>query len=202
MTYDKGFDNTLEKNAPNDARRVSNKGDNWESNYLDFSYNTDEMILDRSGLDSNKLIGLGYQSVDWFKQAHQNMMLKKLFVLWELMLKSGQSRAEAYQGIAEDLGGVVSTLSYSGALRSQMNLKKTLMTKSLDNRFSLAGQVVDFFFNSIQNERFETFRQFLKLFVFGGASYYRSRMKAGRKQDLNFQKNRWASIYIWGLKCY
>ena len=104
VTYDKGFDNTLEKNAPNDARRVSNKGDNWESNYLDFSYNTDEMILDRSGLDSNKLIGLGYQSVDWFKQAHQNMMLKKLFVLWELMLKSGQSRAEAYQGIAEDLG--------------------------------------------------------------------------------------------------
>ena len=51
------------------------------------------------------------------------MMLKKLFVLWELMLQSGQSRAEAYQGIAEDLGGVVSTLSYSGALRSQMNLK-------------------------------------------------------------------------------
>ena len=34
VTYDKGFDNTLEKNAPNDARRVSNKGDNWESNWI------------------------------------------------------------------------------------------------------------------------------------------------------------------------
>ena len=144
------------------------------------------MILDRSGLDSNKLIGLGHQSVDWFKQAHQNMMLKKLFVLWELMLQSG-GLVEAYQGIAEDLGGVVSHYLFRGTC-SQMNLK-TLMTKSLDNRFSLAGQVVDFF-NSIQNERFETFRQFLKLFVFGGASYYRSRIKAGRKQDLNFQKNR------------
>ena len=69
------------------------------------------------------------------------------------------------------------------------------MTKSLDNRFSLAGQVVDFF-NSIQNERFETFRQFLKLFVFGGASYYRSRMKAGRKQDLNFQKIEGLNLYM------
>ena len=70
--------------------------------------------------------------------------------------------AEAYQSIAEDLGGTTASLSYTGALKSQMNLKKSQMTKNIDNRFALAGQVVNVF-NAFQKERFETFQQMIKI---------------------------------------
>ena len=90
------------------------------------------MILD-SGYGNDwftNALGMGFKSVNYFEQAHQNMMLKKLFTQWNLILKSGQSVAEAYQSIADDLGGTTASLSYTSALKSQMNLKKSQMTKT------------------------------------------------------------------------
>ena len=115
-------------------------------------------------------MGLGFKSVNWFEQAHYNMLLKKLFTQWDLILKSGQSVSQAYQNIADDLGAVTSSMAYSSALKSQMNLQKNLMTKNLDNRFSLAGQVVSLF-NTVQNERFESLMQGIKYAAAKGMNY-------------------------------
>jgi hypothetical protein len=137
---------------------------NYENNYLAFSNDQSRMILD-DGYANNGLFnafGLGFKSVNWFEFAYQNIMLKKLFTQWSLMLKQGQTVAEAYQNIADELGASVSTLSYSRFLKSQMNMKKTGMMKNLSNRFSAAGEVVGVF-NAIQAERFETFQQFVKV---------------------------------------
>ncbi|MEC8678092.1 MAG: hypothetical protein VXX85_04485, partial [Candidatus Margulisiibacteriota bacterium] len=159
---------------------------NWETNYSDFSTKPSSMIFS-SGYGNNWLtnsLGMGFKSVNYFEQAHQNMMLKKLFTQWNLILKSGQSVAEAYQSIADDLGASTSSLSYTSALKSQMNLKKSQMTKNIDNRFSLAGQVVNVF-NAFQKERFETFQQFFKTALLSGLRYGFSRRNKLNSKDFN-----------------
>ena len=154
-------------------RQINYSGiSNYESNYLDFSNDSSHLILS-SGYGNNWFsegVGLGFKSVNWFEQAHYNMLLKKLFTQWDLILKSGQSVSQAYQNIADDLGAVTSSMAYSSALKSQMNLQKNLMTKNLDNRFSLAGQVVSLF-NTVQNERFESLMQGIKYAAAKGMNY-------------------------------
>ncbi|MEK9727299.1 MAG: hypothetical protein VW397_04230 [Candidatus Margulisiibacteriota bacterium] len=156
---------------------------NYESNYLDFSSDSSNMILSSGyGNDAvTNFLGLGFKSNNWFEQAHQNMMLKKLFAQWNLILKSGQSVAEAYQSIADELGAVTSSMGYSSALRTQMNIQKSLMTKNLDNRFSLAGQVVNVF-NSIQSERFESMMQGIKYVVSKAAGSAYNKQQASRRE--------------------
>ncbi|MGA0242104.1 MAG: hypothetical protein ACO3K7_03805, partial [Candidatus Marinamargulisbacteria bacterium] len=136
----------------------------WENNQMG-SNTLNNMVVDYGG---NTNIGLGHKGVNYFQQAEQSILLKKLSVQWNLMLTSGQSIAEAYQRITEDLGGATSTLGYANALKAQMNLKKNLMNKVLDNRFSLAGQSTGLF-NAIQRERFETFQQILKVGILQAA---------------------------------
>ena len=139
---------------------------NYENNYLGFSNDRSKMILDDSYANNwlSNALGLGFKSVNWFEFAYQNIMLKKLFTQWNLMLKQGENVAEAYQNIADELGASVSSLSYSRFLKSQMRMKKTGMMKNMSNRFSAAGEMVGVF-NSIQSERFETFQQFVKVVV-------------------------------------
>ena len=116
--------------------------------------------------------------------AYQHMLLKQLFAKWNAMLKAGQSVADAYQAIADDLGAVTTSLGYAGGLRSLMSLKKSLMMKNLGNRYSLAGEVVGVF-NAIQKEQIETFQQFIKkVGVVKGLSQYSNYRAQQRSSSL------------------
>ena len=99
-----------------------------EANYLGFSKQSEKMIFDEA-YDNNwftNSIGLGYQSVNWLENAYQNMLLKQLFAKWNALIKAGQSVAEAYQAVADDLGAVTASLGYSGALRGLVSMKKVI----------------------------------------------------------------------------
>ena len=98
-----------------------------EANYLGFSKQSEKMIFDKA-YDNNwftNSIGLGYQSVNWLENAYQNMLLKQLFAKWNALIKAGQSVAEAYQAVADDLGAVTASLGYSGALRGLVSHEKS-----------------------------------------------------------------------------
>ncbi len=162
---------------------------NYENNYLGFSNDRSKMILDNE-YSNNWLynaLGLGFKSVNWFEFAYQNIMLKKLFTQWNLMLKQGETVAEAYQNIADELGASVSSLSYSRFLKSQMSMKKTGMMKNMSNRFSAAGEMVGVF-NSIQSERFETFQQFVKTAVLGAFKWWLGSRQKTRDKKMGVLK--------------
>lgn len=161
----------------------------YENNYLGFSNDPSKMILDDAYANNwlSNALGLGFKSVNWFEFAYQNIMLKKLFTQWNLMLKQGETVAEAYQNIADELGASVSSLSYSRFLKSQMSMKKTGMMKNMSNRFSAAGEMVGVF-NAIQSERFETFQQFVKVVVMGAFKWWLGSRQKTRDKKMGVLK--------------
>ncbi len=136
-----------------------------EANYLEDTYDKNKVIYYQS-TPIGDAFGFGHAGVNWYELAIQQVELKKLFAAWDAILKVNQSRSEAIQAIAEDLGAVVSSLSFTRGLKSSMSLKKSLMTTKLDQRYKMIEAVVDLF-NRVQKERRETIIQLVKGVLMG-----------------------------------
>lgn len=136
-----------------------------EANYLEDTYDKNKVIYYQS-TPIGDAFGFGHAGVNWYELAIQQVELKKLFAAWDAILKVNQSRSEAIQAIAEDLGAVVSSLSFTRGLKSSMAFQKSLMTTTLDQRYKMIQAVVDLF-NRVQKERRETIIQLVKGVLMG-----------------------------------